>query len=965
MKQNKRTKGPVLSILMGVFCFLLLTFLLYSTQAVVTYQLRKDDAMAELTQIRDKLASKPQQEDLEQVVEVALRQKVQTAALLLADGPISNEKLAFVAEQEMLLTALMVFREDGTLLHSYGAAQTDPDFLCRLVNQQVERTEDGHPFLAMKLEDDLYLAVGTDIVVTERDYQQLQYDMDLIAEIADEMVGNIVVANRSTGRVLYGPDSMMGKRLNNFLEGSVDDEVVLPLVVVDHSVMFASVLKYNEYTFLSLFDVLDLLNSLHSTVVPALLGFGFLIFLLLAYTEFIRTDMCRGWLGKINYAQFGKKHYVNVLLLRKLVGFAMIGITCMICAVYCLQLMIRSDEQRQNAENRLDIAAHALEENQTFIEEIEKENPVFLTEMAREAQAMLEINPGLHNEEGLNTIARLLNVNGICTLDNNGQIAAATTNLQDYSLVSNTAEYTHQFWNVINGFSESHVQIVHNDPYNQNNDMAYAGVSVENGQGMLLIAVGYDLLNSWQQMYSVEAVLETIGVDSQSTLLAVEAGTTNCVYDSSGQYKGLQLDAYGIEEAFLRNGYSGSHQFDGKDCLITTRSVLDWHLLYITPTSRISSSSWLFTALVIITGLFVVMVAITPSLLVHAPGEDLRMRKSKEQSARHRSRVDASFDRDGQIELVEHQIEHHTLRKRWRGKRASEKLGSLIKGAMVVLGGCLLIFLLFGRHTGNHPLLDRILAQIWDKTLNVYAISYVVIGVAGVWIIAEMLQKILLFVTGTFSRRWKTSGILISNVIRYAALIVSIFFTLKNFGVQTSTLATSASLLTLIFGLGCQNFVADLVAGVFLLFEGAFRVGDIVTIDNWHGEVIEIGLRSTKVKNEIGNVKVFQNSRISGAINMTRDLTFAVCDIPLPPGEMLEVYENKLTTSFFPEAVENIESIRHPLIYEGVVGMNGDNATLRISVKCLEKEREQIKRELYRELKLWRERNNKKPPANA
>ncbi|MBR5225926.1 MAG: mechanosensitive ion channel, partial [Clostridia bacterium] len=137
--------------------------------------------------------------------------------------------------------------------------------------------------------------------------------------------------------------------------------------------------------------------------------------------------------------------------------------------------------------------------------------------------------------------------------------------------------------------------------------------------------------------------------------------------------------------------------------------------------------------------------------------------------------------------------------------------------------------------------------------------------------------------------------------------------------------------------------------------EGTFRVGDIVTVDNWRGEVVEIGLRSTNVKNELGNIKVFQNSRISGAINMTRDLTYAVCDIPLPAGEPLKAYEEKLTSEFFPIARENIRSIRPPIKYEGVVAINGDSATLRISVKCLESEREQIKRELYRELKLWRE----------
>ena len=146
-----------------------------------------------------------------------------------------------------------------------------------------------------------------------------------------------------------------------------------------------------------------------------------------------------------------------------------------------------------------------------------------------------------------------------------------------------------------------------------------------------------------------------------------------------------------------------------------------------------------------------------------------------------------------------------------------------------------------------------------------------------------------------------------------------------------------------------------MVAGVFLIFEGTFRVGDIVSVDNWRGEVVEIGLRSTNVNNAQGNIKVFQNSRISGAINMTRDLTCAVCDIILPPGEPLEAFEEKLTTDFFATVKQNIPSIRQPLVYEGVVAINGDSATLRLSVKCLESEREQIQRDLYRTLKLWKE----------
>lgn len=961
--KNRRTTGQVLSVLMGIFCFGLLALMLYVTQVGVSYQMQYDDAITELTKLRDQLAAQPKLEEMDQVIEGLLKNEVQQAALLLTDEEISNEKLARVAEYVDAQSAMMIFGEDGVLLYSFGNAETDPEFLRLLQEKQFVKTEDNRSFLAMRFRDDLYLAVGTDMYLTMSGYEKKQSDMSVVAEMSEGMADSVIVVNRTNSRVLYGPEQMIGRKLDNWLHLS-EPVLGIHLLAINQAPMIAIPMEYEEYLLLSIFDVFTLLTNHSAAITPALFGFGFLIFLLLAYTEFIRTDMCRGRLGKIHYVQFGKKHYVNTLLLRKLVGFAMVGIACVICVVYCLQLLVRSDVQRQNAEHRLDIAARILEERQTVMEENEKQSLELVKGLAQDINNMFEINPRLQGEEGLNAIARLSGVDNICVLDEAGKTIAATSNFQEYEIDSMLTEDSRLFWNVINGFAESHVQVIPNDPYNQGRDMLYAAVASRNDRGMVMIAVQYNAFKDWQ-LYDTETALEMVGVDSQSTLLALRSGSTTCVFDSSNRYTGLPLDAYGIEEAFLRSGYSGTHQFDGQDCLITTRSVQDWHLLYLTPTGQISVSSWLFTAYVITIGLLVVIMAIIPRMVVRNPGEDLRKHAVKVRAARQRSHVDAVFDRDGQIELVESKVDQRTLRKRWRNQNANEKLSDLVRLLMAIIGVCLLTFLLLNRHTGNHPLIDRILARNWDQTLNVYAVSYVAIVVTGVWLIAEMMQNVTAFVTGTFSRRWKTSGILISNMIRYTTLIFSIFFTLKNFGVQTSSLATSASLLTLIFGLGCQNFVADLVAGIFLLFEGAFRVGDIVTIDNWHGEVVEIGLRSTKVKNEIGNVKVFQNSRISGAINMTRDQTYAVCDIPLPPGEMLEDYENKLTTSFFPEAMEKIEKLRHPLVYEGVVNMNGDNAVLRISVKCLEHDREQIKRELFRELKLWREQNAKKPSANA
>lgn len=956
MKNKKRAGRSILRILFGIFCFLLLTVLLYTTQFLATCYMRYDNAMSELNQIRDVLASQSHTDQLSQAIDDLYKQDLQKAVLLLSNEELSNEKLEAVMGNLSFASEMIIFQEDGTLLYSYGDVPKSTFFLNRLRKNGNAKAANGLTYRAIPFENDMYLAISINFDLEEEMYQG-SYDLEIVEMLDSGMISNILVANQKEDRLIYGPDDLVGQSLSDFLGTPLDFSFPLHVMIYDNTVNLLTFLQYEDYLLMSSFDSVSLFQDLQATVTPALLGFGCLILLLLAYTEFIRTDMGRGRLGKIHYIQLGKKRYINTVLLRKLSGFALIGITCMICITYCLQLLIRSESQRHSDENRLDIAARLLEEGQSDMAEIEKQDMEILVNIAVDIQSLLSENPKLLSEDGLKSLSRIFEVNDIYIVNEAGKTDVTSADQQTLMISSYADDEMYPFWNVINNFAESHVQLVHNDPYNQGRDMMYAGVADPDHQGMVLITLTYETFQTWLSGYDPSSRLGAVGLGSESSLLAVKAGSTTCVFDSSNQYIGVALDAYGIDEALLRNGYSGTHRFDEKDCLITTRTILDWTLIYITPTFFITLSSWLFTVLSVITGLMVVVIAVLPWIVVRTPGEDLRMPVDKKHSVSHRSHVDAILTRDGQIELVENQVEQHTISRRWMKMNANDKLNYLIRIFLLLISCYLLFSLLFGTYSGRHPLIDLILERNWDKSLNVYALSYVVIVLAGIWFVAKVLQSITLFVTGTFSRRWKTLGILISNIIRYTALIASIFFTLQNFGVETSALITSASVLTLVFGLGCQSFVADMVAGVFLIFEGTFRVGDIVTVDNWRGEVVEIGLRSTNVKNELGNVKVFQNSRISGAINMTRDLTYAVCDIILPPGEPLEAYEEKLTTSFFPLAMQSIRAIRQPLVYEGVVAMNGDSATLRISVKCLESEREQIRRDLYRTLKLWREQN--------
>ena len=64
--------------------------------------------------------------------------------------------------------------------------------------------------------------------------------------------------------------------------------------------------------------------------------------------------------------------------------------------------------------------------------------------------------------------------------------------------------------------------------------------------------------------------------------------------------------------------------------------------------------------------------------------------------------------------------------------------------------------------------------------------------------------------------------------------------------------------------------MSDILSGLFIIFEGEFRVGDIIMVGDWRGTVVEIGVRTTKIEDGAQNIKVIRNSNVSDVINMTK-----------------------------------------------------------------------------------------------
>lgn len=198
------------------------------------------------------------------------------------------------------------------------------------------------------------------------------------------------------------------------------------------------------------------------------------------------------------------------------------------------------------------------------------------------------------------------------------------------------------------------------------------------------------------------------------------------------------------------------------------------------------------------------------------------------------------------------------------------------------------------------------------------------------------------------NHRTKTIFTLLDGFTKYACAIIIILLILGAFGVDTTALVASVGVLTLIVGLGAQSLIADIIAGIFIIFENEYNVGEIISVDGFRGTVLEIGIRSTKVIDAAGNIKIINNSNIGDIVNLSRELSLAVVDLDFPYDVPVDLVENILKNNFT-LMKENIKGITDGPFYKGICNYKDSNVTLKIVAQCKEEDRFQIERDLMRE----------------
>lgn len=206
-------------------------------------------------------------------------------------------------------------------------------------------------------------------------------------------------------------------------------------------------------------------------------------------------------------------------------------------------------------------------------------------------------------------------------------------------------------------------------------------------------------------------------------------------------------------------------------------------------------------------------------------------------------------------------------------------------------------------------------------------IQFITITLVIVTVVNTLIRKFF-----SKSQRGVTVSQLLMNLIRWLTVIVLVIAVLAIFGVDATALITGAGVLTLVVGLGMQSLIADVVAGLFIVFENEFNVGDWITVGDFRGQVISIGIRTTKLE-AAGNVKILNNNSIQGVLNHTLKPSIAKTLIDVEYGDKLPEIERIIK--------QNTPKLQVPgaigeVSYDGVATLGASGVTLQFTVQCYE-----------------------------
>jgi small-conductance mechanosensitive channel len=147
-----------------------------------------------------------------------------------------------------------------------------------------------------------------------------------------------------------------------------------------------------------------------------------------------------------------------------------------------------------------------------------------------------------------------------------------------------------------------------------------------------------------------------------------------------------------------------------------------------------------------------------------------------------------------------------------------------------------------------------------------YATAFYI--VISAWIISTLLHSIIHVYGRSFAEKSDTDMDdrlvdLLELVIRYVIWFAAILAILNVFEIDVTPLLAGAGIAGIAIALAAQDFISNLFGGAVITVDKPFKVGDRIKVDNFYGDVLSVGTRSTRIQTLDYQIVTMPNNKLT------------------------------------------------------------------------------------------------------
>ncbi|SDY28766.1 mechanosensitive ion channel domain-containing protein [Citreimonas salinaria] len=175
------------------------------------------------------------------------------------------------------------------------------------------------------------------------------------------------------------------------------------------------------------------------------------------------------------------------------------------------------------------------------------------------------------------------------------------------------------------------------------------------------------------------------------------------------------------------------------------------------------------------------------------------------------------------------------------------------------------------------------------------------------------------------------------NAAIIALIILTLMFTLSELGLNIGPLIASAGVLGLAIGFGAQKLVQDIITGVFIQFDNAMNVGDVVSVGGTSGVVEKLTVRSVSLRDLNGTYHIIPFSSVDMVSNFMRDFAYHLADMGIAYREDTDEARKAMFDAFdeLMKDPEHSPTIIGELEWFGLQSLGDSAVVLRARIKTL------------------------------